>query len=167
MCSRFTAAEALRFVEEMREVLIDYPVPRAHVLPCTSTRSTLLGSSILALKQRGHFDRWSTLVDPRQRDAILYTPAGVWLPVAVSEAHYSACERLELTSEEILVMGNAVARLTQKTVLAITLRLAQASGTTPWLTLDQTPRLWGRLYQGSALSLLKLGPAEQGVYSGP
>jgi hypothetical protein len=144
----------------MREILVDYPVPRGRVHACSNTRSTLLGSSILALRERGHFDRWNGLIDPRARDAILYTPAGVWQPVAISEAHYDACERLALPAEEILAMGNAVARFTQKTVLALTLRLAHETGVTPWMILDQTPRLWARLYQGSAMALVKVGPKD-------
>src|SRR5947199_350480 len=82
----------------------------------------------LALRERGHFERWSQLVDPRHKDAIVYTPAGVWMPVAISEAHYDACDRLGLSADEILAMGNAVARMTQKTVLALTLRLAHEAG---------------------------------------
>jgi hypothetical protein len=144
----------------MREILVDFPVPRARIHPCTSTRSTLLGSSILALRERHHFDRWNEVVDPRFREAILYTPAGVWMPIAAGEAHYAACDRLALSPEEILAMGNAVARFTQKTVLALALRLAHETGTTPWMILDQTPRLWARLYQGSALSLHKVGPKD-------
>jgi hypothetical protein len=144
----------------MRETLVDFPSPRAALLPCTSVRSTLTGSSILALRERGHFEKWKALVDPAARETLLFTPAGVWLPVATAMAHYDACERLGLSQDDVLGMGNAVARLTQQSVLSLALRLANESGTTPWTTLAYCPRLWARLYQGSAVGIWKVGPKD-------
>jgi hypothetical protein len=144
----------------MRELLIRLDGPADKVRRCSAARSTLLGSSILALRERGHFDRYVAQLDGSERDAVLLTPAGVWLPISVAEAHYRACDALALSADEILAMGNAVARLTQKTVLALALRLATESGTTPWAILHQTPKLWARLYQGSSVELAKLGPKD-------
>jgi hypothetical protein len=123
-------------------------------------RSTLTGSSILALRERGHFEKWKSLVDPGARETLVFTPAGVWLPIAVGIAHYAACERLGLSQEEILDMGNAVARLTQQTVLSLALKLANESGTTPWTALAYCPRLWARLYEGSGIGIWKVGPKD-------
>jgi hypothetical protein len=144
----------------MRDMLVELPTPRAQLPACTSVRSTLLGSSILALKERGHFERWKSLIDPDARDPILFTPAGVWMPVAVAQAHYDACDRLHLPQDEIIGMGNAVARLTQQTVLSLALRLATQTGTTPWMALAYSPRLWSRLYQGSGVEIAKVGPKD-------
>ncbi len=128
-----------------------------------SVRSTLIGSSVLSLRGRGLEARYLALLDPRHRDAILYTPAGIWLPIEVALAHYAACDRLELPAHDILAIGSDVAKVTQKSVLASVLRIAKEVGATPWTLYANCDKYWARIFHGSAVGIYKLGPKEARV----
>jgi hypothetical protein len=65
------------------EAFIPLPAP---VPLLTEVRSALLTSSLLSVRERGHEARYLTLLDPRYHDAILYNPAGLWVPLATAEA---------------------------------------------------------------------------------
>jgi hypothetical protein len=123
-------------------------------------RSTLIGSSVLSLRSHGLEERYLAALPPEHRDAVLYTPAGVWVPVASAEAHYSACDKLALPTQDILAIGSEVAKTTQKSVLAGILRLAKEAGTTPWALYAGCGKYWSRMFQGSAIAIFKLGPKE-------
>jgi hypothetical protein len=136
------------------------PLPRATVPPLTEVSSALLGASLLALRQRGLEPRYLTLLPARFRDTLLYSPSGIWLPAAVAEAHYEACDRLALPSAEVLTMGNAYGVAMAQTSLSIVTKLAREGGVTPWTLMRQTPKMWGRVYRGGAVGITKLGPKD-------
>jgi hypothetical protein len=144
----------------MREAVVDFPAGERDVPTCTQVKSTLIGASVLSLKEHGLFDAYLAHLPRELHDTVVYTPAGVWLPAATAVAHYAACDALDLPSAKVLALGSNVAKLTQKTVLSFMLRLVREAGTTPWTVLEQTPRLWGRVYMGSALAVYRNGPKD-------
>jgi hypothetical protein len=126
----------------------------------TYFRTTWLGSSLLALRERGHFDRYLTFLPPQHHDAILTSVAGSWLPVEVAVEHYRACDRLMLSKAEMWEIGLDVTRRVHGTSLALMIRLAKQSGVTPWAALAQLNRLWERIWRGGGCAVYKAGPKE-------
>ena len=142
------------------EPFVDFPVPRALVPVCTEVRSTVLATSILAIKKHGHFERYEPLLPADRRDEILYAIPGQWLPVELGLVHYRACEAMGLSWDEIVAIGHSVAELGTKAVFSFFLKRAPDAGANPWVALGAAPTHWTRSYQGSAAAVFKLGPRE-------
>jgi hypothetical protein len=128
--------------------------------PTTTIRSTVLQSSIASLRQRGHFARWLTLVDPSHRETIVESLAPSWMPIEVAMAHYAACEALELPSSEQVAMGEAVGDRIQGSFLTTLMKSARAAGYNPLVLLGQFDRLYSRLFQGGSVQLTQTGPKD-------
>jgi hypothetical protein len=139
------------------EVLIALP---GHVAPVTTIRSTLIQSSLNTLRKRGHFERYLGLVNPRHKAALLETLAPEWLPLEVAVAHYTACDALQLTSGELMEIGEDVGERIQGTFIGTLVRKARTVGLTPWVPLGQFQRLWERLITGGGVSLTRTGPKD-------
>jgi len=142
------------------ELFVSFAVPRSRVPAATHFRSTWLSSSLNALRERGHFDRYLTLLPEADRATILETVAGVWLPVDVGISHYRACEALDLGKREAWEIGVEVTRKVHGTSLALAFRLAKQAGVTPWTIFAQLPRLWERIWRGGGVAVHKRGPKE-------
>jgi hypothetical protein len=142
------------------EAIVPWAPSREAVPALSAVRSTIIGSSIVSLRAHGYADRYLAGLPPEHRDIVLYTPAGVWMAVVYARAHYAACDKLELSSQEILAIGSEVARATQKSILAGILRLAKEAGTTPWALYRGCGSYWQRSFQGSAIAIFKMGPKE-------
>jgi hypothetical protein len=134
--------------------------PRAAVQDASHFRSTWLNSSVDALRARGHFDRYVTLLPDEHRATILESVAGIWLPIDVAVAHYGACEALALSRRDAWDIGVEVTRRVHGTTLALAIRLAKQAGVTPWTILAQLPRLWERVWRGGAIAIREVGPKE-------
>jgi hypothetical protein len=81
--------------------------------------------------------------------------------MAVAHAHYTACDRLPLSTPELLEIGMDATRRANANTLAFAARMAQGAGVTPWTILAQAPRLWERTCQGGgAIAVDRLGPKE-------
>ena len=142
---------------EAREVIIPHRVP---LQAATHVRSTLIQSSLATLKTLGHIDRYLQHVDPALREEILNTIAPTWLPVAIGEAHYRACDALQLGTEQLLTMGESVGDRVQGAFMETLTRAARSLGVTPWSLLKRFDVLWGRLLQGGSIELTKVGPKD-------
>jgi hypothetical protein len=147
---------------DMREeTLVPLPMPRAQIASATRFRSTWIVSSLAALRESGHFDRYLIKLGFDHRDAILETVAGAWLPMTTARAHYDACDLLGLSLEEQLEMGRAVGKRTQASLLSTVVKAARGIGITPWGILPQVPRLWMRgIDGGGGAAVHRLGPKE-------
>jgi hypothetical protein len=132
----------------------------AALRPVTAVRSTLLQSSLGSLRNRGHFDRYLTLVDPRYREVILGSLAPEWLPLGAALAHYDACQRLELSNQELMELGEDVGARIQGTFIGTIVRKARTIGLTPWVPLAQFQRLYERLMQGGGVALYRTAPKD-------
>ncbi len=142
------------------EPFVPFPVPRARVAAASHFRSTWLNSSLNALRERNHFDRYLTHLSPADRSTILESVAGVWLPIDVCLAHYRACDALDLGKHEGWEIGVEVTRRVHGTSLALAFRLAKQAGVTPWSILTQFPRMWERVWRGGGVAVHKRGPKE-------
>ena len=131
--------------------------------PATTIRSTVLQSSVASLRQRGHFERWLTLVDPSHRETIVESLAPSWMPIEVAIAHYAACEALDLPSSEQVAMGEAVGDRIQGSFLTTLMKSARAAGYNPLVLLSQFDRLYARLFQGGSVQLTQTGPKDAEV----
>ena len=145
------------------EVVLPFRVPRERVPDAHLVRSTWLSSSILALRERGDYERYLALLEPEYRAQIVGSIAGVWLPTEVALAHYRACEALGLSDEEICSRSAQVTRRVHQASLAVALRLAREAGVSPWTLYAQLDRAWDRVWQGGGIAVTKLGPKEAGI----
>jgi hypothetical protein len=143
-----------------REVVLPFHVPRARIPDATLFRSTWLSSSLLTLRERGDFERYLSLLDPKYHEAIADSVAGRWLPIDVAIGHYRACWGLGLSKEEIADRSLEVTRRVHKTALELALRLARDVGATPWTIYSRLDRLWERVWQGGGVSVTRCGPKD-------
>jgi hypothetical protein len=142
------------------EPFVSFAVPRSRVPLASHFRSTWLSSSLNALRERNHFDRYLALLAPADRATILESVAGVWLPIDVGLTHYRACDALDLGKRESWEIGVEVTRKVHGTSLALAFRLAKQAGVTPWTIFAQMPRLWERIWRGGGIAVHKHGPKE-------
>ncbi len=143
------------------EVVVPLQVGRdGNVAPATQIRSTLLGASILTIKEQGHFDAYLAHLSPEFHDPILNAIAGTWLDLSVALAHYRAANEIGLAPTQLMEMGRGVASRIQDSLLGTLAKLSKGIGVTPWLGLEYQPKLWARVYRGGAVAVYKLGPKE-------
>jgi hypothetical protein len=80
-----------------REIIFPHDPTRG---PVTAVRNVLLQTSLDELKAKGHYDRYVQLIAPEMLEQIQTFLAPGWVPIEIAHAHYAACERLGLTSEQ-------------------------------------------------------------------
>jgi hypothetical protein len=143
------------------EILLPFPAPAESLGVATEVRSTLIASSMESLRRRGVYDRYTKLLPPTHRDAILMSVAGQWLPMEVGFAHYGACEALGFSVEEQFAIGAEVSHKIHDTFLGVVVKMAKNAGVTPWTLLPKGNQLYGRLLKGGGgTQVTKLGPKE-------
>jgi hypothetical protein len=143
------------------EVVVPFTAGRTQ--PASETRSTLLTTSTQALRSRGRFEQYEKLLPAHAKEAILTVVAGVWLPMDVAVAHYTACSELGLTLEEQETIGAEVGDRVQGSILGLMVRTAKTAGLTPWTGFSHATRLYERLFRGGSVRITKLGPKEARV----
>jgi hypothetical protein len=126
----------------------------------TAVRSTVILTSLRALRARAHFDRYMQALDEKYRDDILAITGGHWLAMDIARAHYLACDALALERGVIEDIGTESGRVLNHTVLAVVVKLSREAGASPWTALKHTNRLVGRTWQGSTCGVFKVGPKE-------
>jgi hypothetical protein len=143
------------------EVILPYPSTlEAHPV-ATLCRSTLLITSLQAIKRHGYYDRYTQALPPRQLDTILSSAAGVWLPIDVGVAHYAACDTLDIPLDEQLAIGGEVVHAMQKTFLGGVLKSASSGiGISPIAGLEKFTTLRSRSVQGGGARIVRLGPKD-------
>lgn len=139
------------------EIVVPLPDP---LVPLREVRSTLLSSSLAALRERGLVDRYFELLPAERHPAILSLVAGVWVPADLALAHYRACDGLGVTPEQQQSIGDDVARRIHGSLLGTVVRMARSTGVTMWTGAAQFPRLWDRMFRGGGFAAVKLGPKE-------
>lgn len=145
-------------------IILPFPAPVQQLGQCTQVRSTLLASSMQSLRARGLFERYCELLPNEQRDAILTSIAGAWLPIELGEAHYTACDKLGLSAEQQRGMGHDVSKRVHDTFLALVVKMARGVGLTPWALLPRGNDLYVRLFRGGGgIQVAKVGNQEARV----
>jgi hypothetical protein len=143
------------------ELVLPFPAERALIGDATHFRSTWLTSSIATLRERGHFDRYASILDPEHKDKLLNAVPGQWFPMATARAHYGACDGLGLSNDEMLELGKIATRKANATTIAFVLRLAKGAGVTPWTIIAQLQRIFtSTCMGGGGAAVWKLGPKE-------
>jgi hypothetical protein len=131
--------------------------------PITHVRSTLIASSLLSLRERGHINAYLQRLPREHHDAVLHSVAGVWLPMGIAIAHYEAADALGLSQQEQHEIGLDVGARIQSTVVGTLARMATGAGITPWTLLGQYQRLCDRLLRGGSAAVFRTGPKEARV----
>jgi hypothetical protein len=147
-------------VHGAEEIVVPFHAARAVMGMVRQVRSTLLASSVSAVRARGRYEEYVGFLDPKYKDAVLSTVAGVWLPLEVAMAHYDACDKLGYAANEQAEMGRVVSDKVHGTFLGMMVRLAAGTGLSPWTALAQSERLRHRLFVGGGVAVYKLAEKE-------
>ena len=123
-------------------------------------RSTLLCSGIQALRARGLFDTYLAALPKPQRETVLTLVPGQWFSIDLAVAHYTACDALPLSPQEIESIGAEVAERIHHSFLGVVVRVSKEAGTSPWTLFSHSKRLRDLTWRGSDISVAQLGPKE-------
>lgn len=140
-----------------RETVLALPEP---VVRARHVRSTVLLSSISAVRAAGFGEAYVNALAPEHREMLLGSVVGMWIPMNVALAHYRACESLALTTDTQVALGRAVFDRTQGTLLGTAVKLSRAAGASPWTVLPLFQRFWLRGFDGGGIAVYKLGPKD-------
>jgi hypothetical protein len=149
-----------RTMQPPAETLVELPSP---LHPLAQVRSTLLLSSVEALRARQLYDAYLRHLPAEEHERVVHTVAGIWVPVEAAVAHYAACDALGLTPEEQLSVGRVTGQGTREHLMRVAGMVARGLGVTPWTVLEQFPRFWGRMFDGGGIAVYKLGPKEADI----
>jgi len=146
------------------EVVVPFRVPEQRLGRATQVRTTLLVSSLQSLRRRGHLDEYLGHLPPEHHAVVQAMVAGQWVPIEIGRAHYVACDALGLSQPEVNAIGREVGDRIEGTFIATVVRMAGSAGVTPWTALEQTQRLYDRIFQGGGGTCLsKKGPKDARV----
>jgi hypothetical protein len=123
-------------------------------------RSTLLSASVQTVRLMGWEKRYFETLPPGLHGEIQTLPAGIWVPIDLAIAHYTACDQMGLSTDDMKSVGNAVALRTQKTFVGTLGSVAAGAGATPWHIFQQGHRIWGRIFDGGDHVGYKAGPKD-------
>jgi hypothetical protein len=126
----------------------------------THVRSTLIVSSMQALRARGFFDAYAAHLSPASQGELMSLIAGTWVPIDLGLAHYRAVDKLGLDPQAIDAIGGEVGARVNRTVLSTVLKMSKQTGVTPWSALARAHRLRELSWQGSDLAVWRLGPKD-------
>ena len=116
-----------------------------------------------SLRARGLFERYSALLEPTYRDRVLNAVAGEWLKTPIAQAHYTACDALQLSVDEQLAMGRDVSRRTHETFLGLLVKMARGVGVTPWVVMPKVNQLYQRVFRGGGTQITRMGDCDAKV----
>jgi len=143
-----------------REVFLAPQFPTGDYPAVEHVRSTLLSASLQGVRHMGWEQRYFEALPVALHDEMRLLTAGVWLPIALAVEHYSACDRMGLSSDEMVAMGDSVAVRTQKTFVGTLGSVAAGAGATPWHIFQNGHRIWGRIFDGGDHVAYKVGPKD-------
>ena len=136
-----------------------HQTPHPHV-PLRRVRSTLLVASYRVVQNLGRERDYLAALPAEHHAPITGAVAGTWVPVDVAIAHYDACEKLGLSVESQVEVGKGVGSQIRGTFFGTVMNLSKEVGVTPWSVIPSIPRLWPRLFDGSAIAISTQGPKE-------
>jgi hypothetical protein len=151
-------SDSLTTTAGTREILIPHTPT---VLPLTAVKNVFIQSSLVGLKANGYYDRYTKLIDPDVLSLLQSSLAPGWVPVEWATAHYEACEGLMLSAHELNTIGGQVGDRLQESVLVTSAKRVRDADFDMWDVMLSLHRMWGRLYQGVSVQVVKLGPREK------
>jgi hypothetical protein len=148
-------------MDAAEEIVSPFPPALSAAPLTTACRSTLLLTSIGALEARGLYEDYTRQISAEDRAAITSAVAGMWLPISLGIAHYTACDRLRLSPFEQEEIGGHVVRNLQQTFLGGVLKAATtAAGISPWTGLSRFTAIYHRMFRGGGTRVVKIGPKD-------
>lgn len=132
-----------------------------HGQPVIAVRNVVVPSSLALLRDHGYFDRYSKSIDPSVLHRLSTNLAPGWVGLDLVEAHYFACDALNLSLEELERLGQSAGQRVRETFLVVPGTKNRAEAIDVWGTTNQLHRVWKRLYQGGSVQIAKLGPTER------
>jgi hypothetical protein len=143
------------------EVVVPLPSPRSLAPRATKVRGSWMLSSRRALREAGLLDAYVSYLPP-EVDGVLRAPSPAeWLPMEVALAHYTACDKLDLPTTQLVTMGATAVRFGHAKVIDVVAKLVTGAGVaTPWTVFEHAQRFWDRTFVGGAVGVARLGPKE-------
>jgi hypothetical protein len=142
----------------MAEVFL--PFRNSPVVPTTEVRSTLIMSGIQAVRAQGLFGAYSESLPSGVREQIAGLAAGMWVPVEIAVAHYSAMDRLGIEQSVIEALGADVAARTWKHILAPVFARSKRIGPKPWEALSYAQDTVQLNWRGGDVRIFKEAPTQ-------
>ncbi|HEX4353791.1 MAG TPA: hypothetical protein VHZ95_12770 [Polyangiales bacterium] len=139
---------------EIRQI-VEPHIPNAG--PVTAVRNVLLQSSLIELKAAGFYERYERLVAPEVLAELTANLGPSWIPIETVLAHYDACDRMNLSEADFAKLGARVGDRVHSTVL-VTTKKKPAEDFDLWKVEGPLHRMWGRVFQGGSIQVVKLGP---------
>jgi len=132
----------------------------AMTTPSTHIRSTVISASLQAIRKRGLYDRYLSLLPAEFHEPILGLVAAEWVPIELGLAHYGTLDQLGLSAQEQFDIGYEVGSRIHEQLLGTVVRLAREAGASPWTALTHLPQLWSRMFRGGSTAVYQLGPKD-------
>lgn len=129
--------------------------------PVTAVRNVLIQSSLATLRANGYYHRYEQLIAPTVLEQLLASVGPGWLPIALADAHYAACDSLMLTQDELAKLGTGVGARVQETTLVSSAKRSRPADFDLWSLGDALHRMWARHYQGGSVQVMRAGPCEK------
>jgi hypothetical protein len=142
----------------MAEVFL--PFRNSPVAPISEVRSTLIMAGILAVRAQGLFGAYSESLSSGVREQIAGLAGGIWVPVEIAVAHYSAMDRLGIGHSVIEALGADVAARTWKHILAPVFARSKRLGPKPWASLSYAQDTAQLNWRGGDVRIFKEGPTQ-------
>jgi hypothetical protein len=143
-----------------REIFLAPQFPSGDYRQVSRVRSTLLSASLQGVRHMGWEQRYFQALPPHLHDEMRMLTPGVWLPIALAVEHYTACDRMGVSSDEVKKVGNDVSLRTQKTFVGTLGSVAAGAGATPWHVYRHGHRIWARIFDGGDHVGYKVGPKD-------
>jgi hypothetical protein len=142
----------------VREEIISLPDP---VPPTRAVRGTVIVRSQQLMRQLGREEEYWANLDDQQELALREILVSSWVPIDLCIAHYGAIDRLGLDPDVAFRNGVASGEKITQAFVGTLIRSMRAAGTiTPMTLLSRYDKLYGRLVEGGAVRVSKLGPKD-------
>src|SRR5580700_10378999 len=142
----------------MAEVFL--PFRNSPVVAISEVRSTLIMAGIQAVRAQGLFGPYSESLSSGVREQIAGLAGGIWVPVEIAVAHYSAMDRLGIERRIIEAIGAEVAARTWKHILSPVFARAKRIGPKPWEAFGYTHETVDLNWRGGDVQIAKEGPTQ-------
>lgn len=117
-------------------------------------------SSVAQLREHGHFDRYCKHIDAKVLQEISTNLAPGCVGLELAEAHYRACDALDLSTEELDRIRQTAGQRIRESALVVSGKNA-GMAIDVWAGASQPHRVWKRLYQGGSVQFAKIAPTER------
>jgi hypothetical protein len=158
-CDRAKEVKVLPRGDQSDDAIVPLTLPPASIPLATAIRSTTLISSLGTIEQAGRIETYWKNVPERYAGTLRHLVAGVWVPIEVGLAHYQTVERLRFSEQDARLNGRRVAENVQNSHFATMVR-ALGSAVSLWSVLPKFPSFMGRLIQGGACAIYRVGPKD-------